>query len=87
MELGNFQYEVKYRPGRYNEAADALTRIPKKRKPTIGLIVQDDQLKMLHKELACPGIRRFFHQVKIRNLPYSLKDVEMVCKVVNLVVN
>ena len=51
MELGNFQYEVKYRPGRYNEAADALTRIPKKRKPTIGLIVQDGQQKVLHKEL------------------------------------
>ena len=60
MELGNFQYQVKYRPGRYNEAADALTRITKKKKPTIGLIVQDDQLKMLHKELRCPGIRRFF---------------------------
>ena len=58
MELGNFQYEVKYRPGRYNEAADALTRIPKKRKPTIGMINEDDQLKMLHKELGCQRIRR-----------------------------
>ena len=40
MELVNFQYDVKYRPGRYNEAADALTRIPKKRIPTVGSIIK-----------------------------------------------
>ena len=80
MELGNFQYEANDRPGRYTEAADALTRIPKKRISTVGSIIQDDQLNILHKELGCPGIRRLFHQVKIRNLPYSLKGVEMVCK-------
>lgn len=60
MELGNFQYEAKYRPGRYNEAADALSRIPKKRISTVGSIIQDDQLNILHKELGCPGIRRMF---------------------------
>ena len=62
MELGNFQYNVKYRPGRYNEAADALTRVRRKKITTVGSIIQDDQLYTLHKELGCPGIRRLFYQ-------------------------
>ena len=37
-------------------------------------------LTKLHKELGCPGITRLFHQVKIRNLPYTLTDVTIVCR-------
>ena len=54
--IGNFQYNVKYRTGGYNEAADALTQIPRKKITVVGSIIQDDQLYTLHKELGCPGI-------------------------------
>ena len=80
MELANFQYDVKYRPGRYNEAAGAFTRVKRKNSATINSLVRSDRLYVLHKELGCPGVTRLFHQVKIRNLPYSVKDVESVCK-------
>ena len=40
----------------------------------------ESRLVELHRELSCPGITRLLHQVKIRNLPYSLKDVQDVCK-------
>ena len=42
--------------------------------------MQDNLLEKLHKGMWCPGITRLFHQVKIRNLPYSLADVTKVCK-------
>ena len=42
--------------------------------------MQDNLLEKLHKGMGCPGITRLFHQVKIRNLRYSLADVTKVCK-------
>ena len=80
MELASFHYDVKYRPGRLNHAADALTRVKRKKSGFVSSLVETNQLYKLHKELGCPGITRLFHQVKIRNLPYTLKDVESVCK-------
>ena len=37
-------------------------------------------LEKLHKEMGCPGITTLFHQVKIRNLPYSLAGVTKIFK-------
>ena len=82
MELTAFHYEVQYRPVRLN-TADAL------RRDGIGathsahassIVCHENQLTKLHREFCCPGITRMNHQVKLRNLPYSLKDVEVVCK-------
>ena len=77
MELASFHYDVKYRPGRLNHAADALTRVKKRKSGFVSSLVGTNQLYKVHKDLGCPGISitRMFHQVKIRNLPYTLKDV------------
>ena len=42
--------------------------------------ILDNLLEKIHNDLGCPGITRLFHQVKIRNSPYSLVDVTKVCK-------
>ena len=63
-----------------NSAADALTRNPKTKKifgQVSSISLQDNLLEKLHKDLGCPGITKLFHQVKIRNLPYSLTDVTL----------
>ena len=82
-ELSGYRFDIEYRPGRLNVAADALTRnfsAKKNHGYVSSLITQDNMLEKLHKGLGCPGITRLFHQVKIRNLPYSLADVTKVCK-------
>ena len=83
LESSEYRYDVEYRTGRLNSAADALTRNPKSKK-TCGQVssisIQYDLLEKLHKEMGCPGITRLFHQVKIRNLPYSMADLTKVCR-------
>ena len=83
LELSEYRFDVEYRPGKLNSVADALTRNPKAKKiygQVSSISIRDNLLEKLHKDLGCPGITRLFHQVKIRNLPYSLADVTKVCK-------
>ena len=82
LELSEYRFDVEYRPGRLNSAADALTRNTKAKicGQISSISIKDNLLEKLHKEMGCPGITRLFHQVKIRNLPYSLADVTKVCK-------
>ena len=72
LELSEYRFDVEYRPGRLNSAADALTRNPKTKEicgQVSSISIQDNFLEKLHRDLGCPGITRLFHQVKIRNLP------------------
>ena len=82
LELSEYRFDVEYRPGRLNSAADALTRNTKAKicGQISSISIKDNLLEKLHKEMGCPGITRLFHQVKIRNLPYSLADVTKICK-------
>lgn len=70
LELSCFDYEIVYRPGRQNEAADALSRICS--------VIGCNRLKELHEELCHPGVTRFNHWIKMKNLPYSLEDIKKV---------
>ena len=70
MELSPFQYNIVYRPGKDNIAADALSRVC----ATSSLSV----LSKLHVDLCHPGVTRFNHFVKAKNLPYSVSDVKTV---------
>ena len=83
LELSEYRFDVEYRPGRLNSAADSQTRNPKTKKicgQVSSISIRDNLLEKLHKDLGYPGITRLFHQVNIRNLPYSLADVIKVCK-------
>ena len=84
MELGAFSYEIKYRPGADNIVADALTRDPNSKAMCDSYVCSSkrnvDELKKLHVEMCCPGVKRLYHLVKARNLPFALRDVEDVCQ-------
>ena len=71
VELSCFSYEVVYRPGPENTAADALSRA------TCGAS-SSESLKDLHDSLCHPGVTRMFHFVRSRNLPYSIENVKLM---------
>ena len=66
MELSNYNYEIQYREGRLNIAADTFSRCAS---------LQSKQLQNLHESLAHPGVTRFYEYVKRHNLAHTLEDV------------
>lgn len=72
LELSTLDYEIRYRPGPLNVAADCLSRV-RCAASSNGL-----SLAQLHNELIHPGIVRLYHYVRTHNLPYSLQDVKSV---------
>jgi hypothetical protein len=72
IELSEFRFNISYRPGPLNAAADALSRC--------GAVRDLKNLRVLHSSLCHPGVTRMNHFVKTRNLPYSLDDVQTVIK-------
>ena len=69
IELSSYCYDIIYRPGSANPAADALSRSHCSAIPT-------DKLLQLHINLCHPGVVRMIHFVRCRNLPYSVDDVK-----------
>ena len=72
MELSCFNYDIIYRPGKNNLAADTLTR-------AFCNAINLDTLSSIHEALCHPGVVRLAHFVRTRNLPYSMNDVKRVC--------
>ena len=70
MELACFDYDIIYRPGRDNSAADTLTRA------FCNAIQPDNSLRSIHEALSHPGVVRLAHFVRTRNLPYSMEEVK-----------
>ena len=72
-ELGMYTYHVQYRPGSENAAADALSRV-------CGAIGCPGDLSGLHESLGHPGITRFWHFIRSKNVPFSIEEVRQTCE-------
>ena len=70
-ELMPYSFEITYRPGNRNAAADALSRIVCASSTKIDLV-------KLHSDLCHPGVARFYHYIRTKNLPFSMDDVKSV---------
>ena len=72
IELLPYTYDLVYRPGKYNLAADAMSRLCCASSTSIS------DLAVLHNSLCHPGVTRLHHYVRGKNLPFSLSDVKQV---------
>ena len=72
LELSQYNYDVVYRPGKDNHAADAFSRA------VCGASTHGIDLRQLHENLCHPGITRFVHFLRSKNIPFSLEDVKSV---------
>ena len=73
IELSQFEYDIVYRSGKFNTAADTMSRI-------YCANLNFSSLYEVHAGLCHPGITRTYHFIKMKNLPYSIEEV---CKIVN----
>lgn len=71
LELSNYCYNIAYRPGSLNPAADALSRSCS---ATCSVSLKD-----IHAALCHPGIARLHHYVRQKNLPFSMEDIKRIC--------
>ena len=71
VELSPFSYDIIYRPGKENPAADALSRVHCSS-------VSNHELRRLHDTLCHPGVTRLNHFVKAKNLPFSTADIKEI---------
>lgn len=69
IELSCYSFDIEYRPGKNNVAPDTLSRATCASSAC-------DSLYKLHDSLCHPGITRFWHFIRAKNLPYSLEDVK-----------
>ena len=72
LELTCYTFDILYRPGRENKAADTYSRDIASSIPSM----QD--LKTIHGNLCHPGVRRMLHWVRSKNLPFSIDDIRRV---------
>ena len=71
IELSCYSYDIVYRPGVKNSGPDTLSK-------NRCASVTTNELYKLHDSLCHPGVTRFAHFVKCRNLPYSIDDIKKV---------
>ena len=70
--MAALSYNIEYRKGIENVAADAFTRAH-------CASIQPSKLKTLHDYLRHPGVALLLHQVRKNNLPFSTEEVKSVC--------
>lgn len=72
IELSCYKYEIVYRSGKENQAADSLSRICSSVEGNL------TKLTSLHDTLCHPGVSRMYHWTRSKNLPYSLEEIRRI---------
>ena len=67
LELTDYKFNIAYKPGKLNIAADALSRC--------NAISQNSELSQIHRRLCHPGCTRMLHYCRSYNLPYTLEEI------------
>ena len=73
LELGQYDYEIRHKPGKENIASDAFSR-------TCATVDSTEKLQLLHDSSGHPGYTRMYHFVRARNLLYTSEETKSVCQ-------
>lgn len=73
-----FSYDISYRKGELNIPPDTLSRVVCSSAYAATRVISSTAASSL--EDYHPGVGRLHHFVRSRNLPFSLEEVERVCK-------
>ena len=73
VELSEYKFDIVYRPGKENVAADTFSRIAAVGHPL-------SELREVHEKLCHPGVTRLAHFIRTKNLLYTIEDVKTVTK-------
>ena len=71
IELSQFEYDIVYRAGKFNTAANTMSRLFC---ANLNLL----SLYGIHDGLCHPGTTRTYHFIKMKNLPYSINEVRKI---------
>ena len=69
IELSCYSFDIVYRPGKQNIPPGTFSR-------AICATSTSDSLYKLHDSLSHPGVTRFWHFIRTKNLPFSLEEVK-----------
>ena len=70
LELSPYSYDIIYRPGPENKGADAFSRLV-----CSAILCSSDSLRRLHDALCHPGVTRFNHFLRAKNIPCSVEEL------------
>ena len=70
MELSPYSYDIIYRPGPENKGADAFSRLV-----CSAILGSTDSVRRLHDALCHPGVTRFNHFLRTKNIPCSIEEL------------
>ena len=71
IELSSYSFDIQYRPGKDNVAADTFSK-------AFCSSLSYESLLKLHDNLCHPGITRISHFIRSKNLPYTTEEVKRV---------
>ena len=76
LELTQFSYDIRHRPGVDNVAPDAFSRVCLATSNSS----HSSKLQELHQFLDHPGYARLYHFVRQRNLPFLSEETKGICR-------
>ena len=76
IELSQFKYDIRHKPGIQNVAPDAFSRV------CFSITSESDtkKLESLHHSLGHPGFARLYNFVRSRNLPFTSEETKEICR-------
>lgn len=82
LELSDYEFEIQYRPGILNVAADALSRCSALGNELAAKSPSYERVAEIHRRLGHPGVERLTHYINNLNLEHPIDGLQKICSAV-----